>query len=78
MTASGSGLDPHLSPEAALLQAPRIAAARGAAPAAVRALIEARIERPWFGPAVVNVLLTNIALDDAFPAPTAAPLAADG
>jgi K+-transporting ATPase ATPase C chain len=78
VTASGSGLDPHLSPEAARLQAPRIAATRGADPAAVRALIEARIERPWFGPAVVNVLLTNLALDDAFPAPVDAPLAADG
>jgi K+-transporting ATPase ATPase C chain len=78
VTASGSGLDPHLSPEAALLQAPRIAAARGADPAAVRALIEARIERPWFGPAVVNVLLTNLALDGAFPAPVDASLPADG
>ena len=68
VTASSSGLDPHLSPEAALLQAPRIAAARGADPAAVRALIEGRIERPLFGPPVVNVLLANIALDAAFPA----------
>jgi K+-transporting ATPase ATPase C chain len=68
VTASGSGLDPHLSPEAALLQAPRIAAARGADPATVRALIAARIERPLFGPPVVNVLMTNIALDAAFPA----------
>jgi K+-transporting ATPase ATPase C chain len=68
VTASASGLDPHLSPEAALLQAPRIAAARGADPAAVRALIEGRIERPLFGPPVVNVLLANLALDAAFPA----------
>jgi K+-transporting ATPase ATPase C chain len=76
VTASGSGLDPHLSPEAALLQAPRIAAARGADPAAVAALIAERVERPWVGPAVVNVLLTNLALDAAFPA--AAPLADGG
>jgi K+-transporting ATPase ATPase C chain len=67
VTASGSGLDPHLSPEAALLQTLRIAAARGADPAAVWALIEGRIERPLFGPPVVNVLLANLALDAAFP-----------
>jgi K+-transporting ATPase ATPase C chain len=80
VTASGSGLDPHVSPEAALTQAPRIAATRGVDPAAVRALIEARVERPLFGPAVVNVLLTNLALDEAFPAPDAGALTgeADG
>jgi K+-transporting ATPase ATPase C chain len=77
VTASGSGLDPHVSPEAALLQASRVAVVRGADPAAVRALIEDRIERSPFGPPVVNVLLTNIALDAAFPAPDAAPATGD-
>src|SRR2546430_6222907 len=44
VTASGSGLDPHLSPEAALWQAPRIARARGVAPERVRAVIAANVE----------------------------------
>lgn len=72
VTASGSGLDPHVSPETALAQANRIAAARGADSSAVRALIEAAIEGPFlglYGEARVNVLLTNIALDAAFPMP---------
>lgn len=72
VTASGSGLDPHVSPENALAQANRIAAARGVDAAAVRARIEAAIEGPFlglYGEPRVNVLLTNIALDEAFPMP---------
>jgi K+-transporting ATPase ATPase C chain len=74
VTASGSGLDPDISVENALAQANRIAAARGADPAAVRDLIEAATEGPFlglYGESRVNVLLTNIALDEAFPLPPA-------
>jgi K+-transporting ATPase ATPase C chain len=74
VTASGSGLDPHVSPETALAQAARIAAARGVDASAVRSLIETAIEGPFlglYGEPRVNVLLTNIALDEAFPMPPA-------
>jgi len=63
-TTSGSGLDPHLSPEAAAWQIPRIAKARGLAEAELLRLVEAHTERPLFGPAVVNVLALNLALAD--------------
>jgi K+-transporting ATPase ATPase C chain len=66
LAASGAGLDPHISPAAARLQAPRIAAARGLPEQAVLAAIERHIQGPqWgvFGQPRVNVLLLNLALD---------------
>ncbi len=66
VTASGSGLDPHLSPQGALVQVERVAKARGLAADRVRQLVYAHTQAPlWglFGPSVVNVLQLNIALD---------------
>ena len=66
VTASGSGLDPDLSPAAALAQAPRVARARGLPIAQVRSLVDARTEHPLLGVVGqdrVDLLALNRALD---------------
>jgi K+-transporting ATPase ATPase C chain len=67
VTASGGGLDPHIPPAAAALQASRVASARGVAVDRVRDLIQAHTEPPTFGflgRARINVLELNVALDE--------------
>ncbi|MFZ1687877.1 MAG: K(+)-transporting ATPase subunit C [Flavobacteriales bacterium] len=66
VTASGSGLDPHLSVEAARVQAKRIAAARGMSETDLLKLIEEQIDGPlmgMFGTSTINTLELNLALD---------------
>ncbi|MBL0316770.1 MAG: K(+)-transporting ATPase subunit C [Flavobacteriales bacterium] len=67
VTASGSGLDPHLSISAAMIQAKRIAQSRGLSETVIEELIHKQTEQSLFGllgPKKVNVLKLNIALDE--------------
>ncbi|MGD0618601.1 MAG: potassium-transporting ATPase subunit C [Bryobacteraceae bacterium] len=68
--ASASGLDPHISPDSALAQAPRVAKARGVTPDQINTLVATLTEGPdlgILGEPRVNVLKLNLALDRKFP-----------
>src|SRR5215831_5269866 len=70
VTASGSGLDPGISPQNAAIQVDRVAAARNASPAAVMALVKQYTQGSTLGllgETMVNVLLLNVAVDKKFP-----------
>lgn len=70
LTASGSGLDPHLSPGSAQLQARRVASVRGVAAAEILSLVEGMTEGRdlgVLGEPRVNVLMLNLKLDEKFP-----------
>lgn len=76
VTTSGSGLDPHLSPQGALWQVPRIAKARGISPERVKPVIDENVEGRTFGilgEPRINVLLVNLALDRQFGRPAPLP-----
>ncbi|SDI58804.1 K+-transporting ATPase ATPase C chain [Chryseobacterium taeanense] len=64
VTASGSGLDPDISPEGALYQAKRIAKERNISIDKIQNLINNQTEKSFFGPSKVNVLKLNIALNE--------------
>jgi len=64
VTASGSGLDPDISPASAYVQVKRIATVRGIAEDKIKSLVDQHIDKTILGPSVVNVLKLNIALDN--------------
>ena len=63
VTASGSGLDPHISPASALIQVKRIASIRNLEEKKLHDLINEHTEKTALGPSAINVLKLNIALD---------------
>lgn len=66
VTASGSGLDPDITPRCAFIQIRRVAQARGMNEDEVKAIVDKQTERPWlglFGPSKINVLKLNMALE---------------
>lgn len=68
VTASGSGLDPDISPRGAEVQIRRVAEARGMSVEEVKRIVDSVTEGPWlglFGTSKVNVLKLNVALDTA-------------
>jgi len=63
VTASGSGLDPNISPQGALIQVKRVAAARNLPEEKVKMLVESKINNSTISPSTINVLELNVALD---------------
>jgi K+-transporting ATPase ATPase C chain len=81
VTASGGGVDPHIPPNAAELQAARVAASRRVDVSRVRELVAAHTEAPmlgFLGRARVNVLELNLSLDETFGAPGASAASGTG